>query len=1004
MGDDEVSDLKQFSVKDKVALTRKRENTEQMKLENSKKRKVKEPNQTSRGRCGEDQQCLKEESTFSISKENPGQGSVTIRSAQTTKPVKTNNHEKPSKKKSQVPRPRGGPEDRMELALGGCEMVSGDGPLQAVLGRKEGIKALPRSTLGEGDSEQGDANREGSPVKMKSKQKKTKEKTWEEKRLKGLEEKRAGRCSKASRLEKDHRDASRRKGGPEGTGGRPAARGKGEQSGDKETGAGSPKEGTQAEDRELVTAGKATAEGLLGRRQTDEEGEDTGASRAMEGAREGLGGDTQAGGEAHGHKSKSQVERPRIDRRRKMETAGGVGARGAKDQRRGDQGPQRAKLMEEGSMKRAHGCGPAGEEGAGQEVVPATAPGLGGFPRKTREEKKLKEKKKQGGMKQGRGKELPQEQEQLVGVGTCRGREKKRDAEAPKGQEKEEAGQWRWWEEEKSQDGVKWKQLEHKGPYFAPSYEPLPDGVHFYYDGKPVKLSLAAEEVATFYGKMLDHEYTTKEVFQNNFFSDWRKEMTAEERKIIKHLDKCDFTEIHRYFVDKTAARKALSREEKQKLKEEAEKLQQEFGYCTLDGHREKIGNFKTEPPGLFRGRGDHPKMGMLKRRILPEDVTINCSRDSKIPEPPAGHQWKEVRSDNTVTWLASWTENIQNSIKYVMLNPSSKLKGEKDWQKYEVARRLKGVVDEIRSQYRADWKSREMKKRQCAVALYFIDKLALRAGNEKEEGETADTVGCCSLRVEHIQLYPEADGCQHVVELDFLGKDSIRYYNRVPVERPVYKNLQLFMENKSRGDDLFDRLTTTSLNKHLQDLMDGLTAKVFRTYNASVTLQEQLRALTRAEDSVAAKILSYNRANRAVAILCNHQRATPKTFEKSMQNLQLKIEAKKKQVAEAKAELKQARAGHKSRGDDRSRSFLEKRERLLEKLEEQLMRLSTQATDKEESKQVALGTSKLNYLDPRISVAWCKRFGVPVERIYNKTQRERFAWALDMAGEDFEF
>lgn len=65
-------------------------------------------------------------------------------------------------------------------------------------------------------------------------------------------------------------------------------------------------------------------------------------------------------------------------------------------------------------------------------------------------------------------------------------------------------------------------------------------------------------------------------------------------------------------------------------------------------------------------------------------------------------------------------------------------------------------------------------------------DQLALRAGNEKEEGETADTVGCCSLRVEHIQLYPEADGCQHVVELDFLGKDSIRYYNRVPVEKPV--------------------------------------------------------------------------------------------------------------------------------------------------------------------------------------------------------------------------
>lgn len=51
------------------------------------------------------------------------------------------------------------------------------------------------------------------------------------------------------------------------------------------------------------------------------------------------------------------------------------------------------------------------------------------------------------------------------------------------------------------------------------------------------------------------------------------------------------------------------------------------------------------------------------------------CCRDLKIPEPPAGHQWKEVRFDHTVTWLASWTENIHNSIKYVMLNPSSKLK-----------------------------------------------------------------------------------------------------------------------------------------------------------------------------------------------------------------------------------------------------------------------------------------------------------------------------------------
>ncbi len=64
--------------------------------------------------------------------------------------------------------------------------------------------------------------------------------------------------------------------------------------------------------------------------------------------------------------------------------------------------------------------------------------------------------------------------------------------------------------------------------------------------------------------------------------------------------------------------------------------------------------------------------------------------------------------------------------------------------------------------------------------------KLALRAGNEKEEGETADTVGCCSLRVEHITLHEQLEGSECVVEFDFLGKDSIRYYNKVPIIRKV--------------------------------------------------------------------------------------------------------------------------------------------------------------------------------------------------------------------------
>ena len=88
------------------------------------------------------------------------------------------------------------------------------------------------------------------------------------------------------------------------------------------------------------------------------------------------------------------------------------------------------------------------------------------------------------------------------------------------------------------------------------------------------------------------------------------------------------------------------------------------------------------------------------------------------------------------------------------MLNAAARIKGEKDWQKYETARKLKECVHKIRDEYKNDWKAKEMRIRQRAVAMYFIDKLALRAGHEKDEGESADTVGCCSLRVEHISKH----------------------------------------------------------------------------------------------------------------------------------------------------------------------------------------------------------------------------------------------------------
>ena len=117
------------------------------------------------------------------------------------------------------------------------------------------------------------------------------------------------------------------------------------------------------------------------------------------------------------------------------------------------------------------------------------------------------------------------------------------------------------------------------------------------------------------------------------------------------------------------------------------------------------------------------------------------------------------------------------------------------------------------------------------------------------------------------------------------------------------------------------------------------------------------------------------------------------------MENLDTKIDNKREAVKKAEKEfkaIKKAKSGGKAE--------VEKKKKAVERLKEQLNKLEIQKVDKEENKTIALGTSKLNYLDPRISVAWCKRFDIPIEKVYNKTQREKFRWAIEMAGPEYEF
>lgn len=74
-----------------------------------------------------------------------------------------------------------------------------------------------------------------------------------------------------------------------------------------------------------------------------------------------------------------------------------------------------------------------------------------------------------------------------------------------------------------------------------------------------------------------------------------------------------------------------------------------------------------------------------------------------------------------------------------------------------------------------------------------------------------------------------------------------------------------------------------------------------------------------------------------------------------------------------------------------------DKIKKAIQRVDLQIIKWKAKKTEKDENKAVSLTTSKINYIDPRISVAWAKKWDVPIEKIFSKTLRQKFPWAMDV-------
>jgi DNA topoisomerase-1 len=176
--------------------------------------------------------------------------------------------------------------------------------------------------------------------------------------------------------------------------------------------------------------------------------------------------------------------------------------------------------------------------------------------------------------------------------------------------------------------------------------------------------------------------------------------------------------------------------------------------------------------------------------------------------------------------------------------------------------------------------------------------------------------------------------------------------------------------DSKKSNTKIFEDITINKLNQYLSSILSNLTTKTFRTWKASTVFSNELKKaeLTlNISDDTYKKQFCFNMANVAVGRALNHKSEITK-------EQQTKLDEKRK-ILEKRVEDSKTKSERK-----RSELALEKHLNVME----------------QKQSKIATGTSKGNYIDPRIAISWAKRTQTPIEKLYSKSNRDKFKWAMD--------
>jgi DNA topoisomerase-1 len=584
--------------------------------------------------------------------------------------------------------------------------------------------------------------------------------------------------------------------------------------------------------------------------------------------------------------------------------------------------------------------------------------------------------------------------------------------------------------------------LHHNGVLVPAMYEGK--GLKIKVKGKEVNLNTEQEEMAVTWAKKVGTPYVEDKVFANNFHKDFSEKLGI----TVKPGD-VDYQKIVALVEEERERKNNLPKEKKKELAAQRKMVREEnkekYGYAYVDGEKMELGNYVAEPSSIFMGRGQHPMRGSWKQGPSKEDIILNLSPDASRPEG----NWNEIVWEPEAIWIARWQDKLSGKMKYVWFSDSCSFKQQKEIEKFDKAVEFQQKLPQVKKHILKNLESEDLKRRKIATVCFLIDKLKIRVGDEKDPDE-ADTVGASTLRKEHIQINGDS-----TVSFNFLGKDSVPHIFTTKLPELVIKNLEEFSSNTESA--LFDGVGSSQVSEFLDEVMTGLSAKVFRTLYASDAVKSKLdKTPVEPEKPEYVKKYVATMANLEAAKVCNHKRTISKNWKSSLEkkkdrlavlnkrakDAQSKVKQKindtirkheervlkqeeQLKVAEAKLEeIKLQLETKKNEGKDVSglserlkrkrEAITHQRQRIkdmkakqverVEKLKEQLEnrkqrdyaaveKMKLRISIQKETRDYNISTSLKSYVDPRIYYEWGKQVAYDWKQYYPKSLHNKFSW-----------